>query len=314
MLAPFFDTTLDEPDWHDVDRLLVRCGSCDHQHHVTAGDGHATDRTSTCPSCDTVIDHPADADLARCLSCGLLLRAGTIPASVRARNGLARVEFDGWTVRLTRLWCPVPRWRHRRIPLDRIARAGYDRPLGDAGSAVDIRFTVECRGGERDRRLWLWALRNRHPPRERRFNALAVAVNEAVDGRIRLLVEESVGLGPWGEREWHDIEARVPEVREVYRYPPSRTHREAIDWMLRGIRDGTEPLVVGWPRHVPGLPTVDREPSGWSRPMPEIWHLLADRLSGAADVRSSPRWDAGRRTVLGHAHHWSTVSRSPPTG
>ena len=217
MLKQFVRHAEVEPDWHAVDTVGLQCGACHHKYTVTAGDRYMSDTTSSCPSCDTVVAHPARANLARCPSCGLAFRVDAVPAAVGARNGLARVDFDGWTVTLTRLWCPVPRWRQRRIPLDRIVRAKYNKPLSDAATERATRFVVHVRGEDRDQELWMWIFRNvSRWRRTLRFEALATAINETVEGRKRLLIEDSVGLGPWSESQWQHIEERVPEVREIY--------------------------------------------------------------------------------------------------
>lgn len=121
------------------------------------------------------------------------------------------MSFDGWTVTLTRLWCPVPRWRHRRFPLDRIVRTEYKSPRYDY-SQVPTYFVVHLRAPEDRQALWLWVLRNLHDAAGiGRFHVVVRMINEAVAGRIRLVLKHSLGLGPWSDAEWSANEERAPE-------------------------------------------------------------------------------------------------------
>lgn len=90
--------------------------------------------------------------------------------------------------------------------------------------------------------------------------APAVAVNEAVNGRIRSPVDGSAGLGPRPPDRWSEIEEQVAEIREIYTGGPHRRHRDAIEWQPRAFRSEAEPILTGWPRRVHGLPSLDREP------------------------------------------------------
>lgn len=73
-----------EPDWEsDKEAQRLCCGGCGYARSIAATERVPADDVSTCPFCATATHHPAAADLARCLTCGLLYWVGSIPSAVR---------------------------------------------------------------------------------------------------------------------------------------------------------------------------------------------------------------------------------------
>ncbi|WP_155055554.1 hypothetical protein [Streptomyces blattellae] len=305
-----------EPDWERVESRFLRCGGCQLGQVFTAALREPADARSTCPSCAALTPHPAAADLARCLTCGLLYRLGPVPSKVSVRRGLARVAFDGWTVTLTRLWCPFPFWRHRRVTLDRVVHAEYQASSSDHSSRRRVVFRLHMRNGD-GRALSLVGLRDQDSRRDQRFEAMCTMIDAAVAGRVRLLLQHSIGLGPWSEREWRTIDELLSEMSDSIEMPTSSYYdpwlpREMLEEGLRGMRGERDARIAGRPRPVPGLPSLDEEPTALrSRPFPrkyaEIWLTLADRLSVTSDVTTTDQWRGMTVVLLGYGLHWSTV-------
>jgi hypothetical protein len=308
--------SLPESGWNGEQPQWLVCAGCGMPRSVAPQERQPADAAAACPRCESEVGHPATANLARCPACGLLYRLRVDPRPMRMRHVLNRISFDGWTVTLTRLWCPVPRWRYRRTPLDRLAGIWFGWWLADGGPSWLAWFEVEPFDGP-SQHVTLWTVGTREI-RKHQFAALATTINEAVASRVRLTIMHGVGLGPWSDPEWADIERRVPELRALADHPRQyrpQGHRTKVESELRRMRGETDPPVAGWPRPVPGLPSLDREPSGYSARFcwgasdtgTETWRVLIDRLAAGQDLTSCPDWRRSVATFLGYGQHWLAV-------
>jgi len=276
--------------------------------------------------------HPS-ADIARCRSCSLLFRPKLRLETISVRHGLKRVAFDGWTVTLTRLWSPVA--RHRRVPLDEIARAGYRRNFSGGGVPEKIAaFEIHTLAGRRMHALTLVMVSERRV-RGFRFQALADTINDAVDSRLRLLFEHRYGLGPWSPQEWAAIESGTPQLRELDEYTPQNgkpaPYRARLGYALEKWRAEPDAETDVWaPGRVRGLPSLVQEPIGRNsvvrlyrgvvpdrsrggdrfRREDEIWRALIAHVAAGQDLRDDPEWKRTVTALLGWGQHWLTVT--PP--
>ncbi len=312
--------SLPERGWDGERPQWLVCAGCNEPRSVAPQEQRPADAISACPSCDAATAHPATADLARCTNCGMLYRLRADPRPIRMRHVLNRISFDGWTVTLTRLWCPVPRWRYRRTPLDRLAGVWFDWWATDNGPSWLAWFGVDPFDGP-GQVVTLWTVGIREV-RKRKFAVLATTINEAIAGRVRLIIKHSVGLGPWSDQEWADIERRIPELRGLADHPGlyrPQGHRTKVESELRRMRGEADPPVSGWPRPVPGLPSLDRTsafgggfdwgpPVDQERPGTQIWRVLVDRLAVGQDLTACPEWQRARATLLGYGQHRLAVT------
>lgn len=108
------------------------------------------------------------------------------------------MAFDGSDVTVRRLFNLVPGRRTRRYPLARV-------------TGVELVWL----GGEGETRLFELRLRGYRRPvvevgvrlglsrrREYSWVVLADAINEAAAERMRLVLQDSLGLAPWDEDQW----------------------------------------------------------------------------------------------------------------
>lgn len=74
----------------------------------------------------------------------------------------------------------------------------------------------------------------------------------------------------------------------------------------QGERDSRIP---GYPRRVPGPPSLDHTPSSGSYPAGAVWLAIADQLAASSDVTTTTDWRQMTAVLLSYGHYWTTVTR-----
>jgi hypothetical protein len=131
-------------------------------------------------------------------------------------------------------------------------------------------------------------------------------LHQALWGRARLIVQDTLGLGPWTEAEWAHIEQAFPEVSALYHVSTITPHdyQDNIKRVLAFMRGdhGTAPSeTLDWearlrPHSIMGGGPYDSATLYWARPDPELqredraWLAFLDRLRGHTEVTDRPEW------------------------
>jgi hypothetical protein len=244
-------------------------------------------------------------------------RAAPAEDRLKVRNLTGQVVFDGCTIRLTRLWWPVPGARTRLVPIADVARARVNRPLGDKPSRAGAHFEVWTHGdhGARPHPRWIWAWGLGHRRTRVRFDVMSDVINEAVWERTRLIVRDSVGLGPWPEEVWKQLAALAPDIPGCADHTASydhRSHRCRVAEALRTMRGErlTWAAASDAPgRPIPSLPSLD----AWPRPpmyhwipgnwgsidiQDDVWRAFTQQLCADREPTTGPKWAAVAEMLL----------------
>ena len=248
------------------------------------------------------------------------------PPPLRAATHRARVTFDGTTVSITRRLNPVPGWRTKRHSLDSILSARYIW-LGGEGEhrAFELRLlyspTIRIA-------IHIGMRRRRNAP----WEVLEKTINEASGQRMRHILRGTVGLGPWREEVWRQVESLSPELHVFAEtnydaHMPSRklqSHREMIARLVleKLSKDGIEtapspyppPAQADYPPHAStwnGLPSSeDIWPPRPSDPLnlsqrwrSEVLLVFLDRIKSREIIRTTD-WAQDASALLAWGHHY----------
>ncbi|QNE17311.1 hypothetical protein F1D05_04480 [Kribbella qitaiheensis] len=240
------------------------------------------------------------------------------PPPLQAHTRWVRVTFDGVTISVTRRLNPLPRSRTARYPLADVTAAEFAW-CGGEGEFRQFELRLLRRGPTL--RIGV-RIGDRHQ-RDIPWEVLAETINEASGQRMRHILRASVGLGPWSEAVWQQVEARTPEL-QVFAEPyyDDRTrqwgeatgHREMVArQVLQALsKDGIDavpcpyppPPEPGYPPHQStwrGFQFRDSERAEQWRS--EAWFEFLDRIQLGPEVTGTAVWAEDASALLAWGHH-----------
>jgi hypothetical protein len=191
---------------------------------------------------------------------------------VEARAWWGRAEFDGLVLTVVRYWRPG---RRRRVSypiadLGRVSRHIGNTEVSWSRWCVHLRSGVEVPFRVSDRAA-------------RRFERVSHAVNLAVAERTRVILRDTVGLGPWSDEVWDRVIALSPGMARLRARRPVEVGN--VDNVLAGLRDpALQPTTINitWVSSVRGIDDTRPMPDRSGRPSAHRspWDVLLDALAG----------------------------------
>ncbi|WP_345673427.1 hypothetical protein [Yinghuangia aomiensis] len=209
---------------------------------------------------------------------------------------------------LTRWWRLLPWLRTRRLPLAEIIGTELDAPDGEHRPGFGS-MTIHLSTDAKPLRVPVWwplghtAVGRALTPR---LGAVLFAIDRAVRERQRMVLAATVGLGPWSDDVWREVEAIAPSLRDYHHEMRSYaagtrvyTHRELVgdvlaDWRGEPPPDPFPHLRGSRPRPPDTSPGPHRGP-----PASPGWTTLIDHLAASApSLHDSRAWHAFTAELL----------------